>query len=93
MFDFDFSCQTETCDQKDVIKTVQKCLNRKVAQRTISKQEAMCELAKLPIVICSQTIETVSLPGVLKVCNSPHTTIFLNRYKYRKDQGNLSLHQ
>ena len=64
-------CQTETSDQKDSIKTVQKRLNRIVGQWTISKQEAMCELAKLPMVICSETIDRASLSGALKVCNSP----------------------
>lgn len=53
----------------------------------------MCELAKLPMVICSETIETVSLSGALKVCNSPHTSTFINRYKNRKEHLNLSLHQ
>ncbi len=36
------------------------CLNGTVAQRTINKQKSMCELAKLPMFICSESIETIS---------------------------------
>jgi hypothetical protein len=57
-FSLYISCDAETGDERDIIKLVQKCLNKSIAQRTISKQEAMCELARLPNVICSDTIET-----------------------------------
>jgi hypothetical protein len=60
------SCETDAGDERDIVKTVHKCLNRSVVQRTISKQEAMCELAKLPMVTCSETIETVSLSSAVK---------------------------
>jgi hypothetical protein len=35
------SCDAETGDERDIIKLVQKCLNKSIAQRTIPKQEAM----------------------------------------------------
>jgi hypothetical protein len=59
--EFALSCETETGDENDIIKTVQKCLNKTVSSRTITKQEAVCQLGKLPLVICSETIGTVCL--------------------------------
>jgi hypothetical protein len=89
------SYESETGDERDIIKVVQKCLNKAVAQRTISKQEAMCELAKLPLVICLEIIETVSLSGYNKVQleeKQPSRSI-LSRYKHRIDLQDFSLHQ
>jgi hypothetical protein len=70
-------------------------LNRSVAQRTISKQEAMCELGKLPMVICSETIETVSLSGASRLQLEPniYNNTFFAKYKNRVGNENLSLHQ
>lgn len=49
------------------MKTVQKCLNKSISNRTITKQEAMCQVGKLPLVICSESIDTISLSGVVRV--------------------------
>jgi len=89
------SCDDETGDERDVVKLVQRCLNRSIAQRTISKQEAMCELARLPSVICSEIIETVSLSGYTKLSNGcfNESRTMLNKYKNRKTNLNQSLHQ
>jgi len=80
---------------KRYYKLVQRCLNRSIAQRTISKQEAMCELARLPSVICSEIIETVSLSGYIKLSNGcfNESRTMLNKYKNRKTNLNQSLHQ
>ncbi len=40
------------------MKTVQKCLNKSISNRTITKQEAMCQVGKLSLVICSESIDT-----------------------------------
>jgi len=89
------SCDAETGDERDIIKLVQKCLNKSIAQRTISKQEAMCELARLPNVICSDTIETVSLSGYTKLCDDSYNLAktFLSKYKRRTEFLDYSLHQ
>lgn len=55
----------------------------------------MCELAKLPMVICSEVIETVSLSGYSKVQseNSQPSRSVLSKYKNRQDLQDISLHQ
>ena len=95
-FSIYISCDVETGDERDIIKLVQKCLNKSIAQRTISKQEVMCELARLPNnVICSDTIETVSLSGYTKLCNDSYNLAktFLSKYKRRTEFLDYSLHQ
>jgi len=52
------------------VKTIQRCLNKSISNRTITKQEAMCEIRKLPLVICSELIGTISLSGMVKVKNA-----------------------
>ena len=92
---FTLTCESETGDEKDIIKTVQKCLNKSVSTRTITKQEAACQLGKLPLVICSETIETVSLSGAVRMSNgndSAYTT-FLSKYNLRTTHLDKSLHQ
>jgi hypothetical protein len=93
--EFTLNCEAETGDEKDVIKTVQKCLNRSVSNRTITKQEAVCQLGKLPLVICSETIDTVSLSGVVRVTNGTNSTYktFLSKYNTRTTHLDKSLHQ
>ncbi len=73
---------------------VQKCLNRSVSNRTITKQEAVCQLGKLPLVICSETIDTVSLSGVVRVTNGTNSTYktFLSKYNTRTTHLDKSLH-
>lgn len=87
------SCETDAGDERGIVKTVHKCLNKSVVQKTISKQEAMCELAKLPMVTCPETIETVGLSIALKLSNNSHTIPFLSKYKKRTTHYELPLHQ
>ncbi len=42
--EFTLNCEAETGDEKDVIKTIQKCLNRSVSNRTITKQKQSVKL-------------------------------------------------
>jgi hypothetical protein len=60
---------------------------RSVANRTITKQEAMCELAKLPFVICSEAIENVSLSGCskFKEVNGNSMNTMLGQYRRREE--------
>ena len=55
----------------------------------------MCELGKLPMVICSETIETVSLSGASRLQLEPNfsNNTFFAKYKNRVGNENLSLHQ
>jgi hypothetical protein len=86
------SFESETGDETDVVKWAHKLMNKSVANRTITKQEAMCELGQLPMVICSEGIETVSITGSTRCSNE--TSTILSQYKKRPDtQEHLSLHE
>jgi hypothetical protein len=52
-----------------VFSAARKLLNRASVDRIISKQEAMCLLAQLPLVLCSEKIEHVSLSPSRRICN------------------------
>jgi len=94
--DFTMQSEIETGTAHDVASTVCKLMNRSVANRTITKQEAMCELAKLPFVICSEAIENVSLSGCskFKEANGNSMNTMLGQYR-RREEGlqDLSLHE
>jgi len=78
-----------------LIKIVQKSLNKSIANRTITKQETVCQLAKLPLVICSEQIDIISLSKAVKVqeTNTSYSTTFLSKYANRMDHLDKSLHQ
>ena len=44
----------------DVITLARKLLNRAVVSRLVPKQECMVELDKLPLILCSETIESIN---------------------------------
>jgi len=90
-----FRCESETGDERDIVKLVQHCFNRSISQRTISKQEAMCKLARLPMVICSDIIETVSLSGYTKLSDGIYngSKTLLTKYRNRTDSLQQSLHE
>jgi hypothetical protein len=48
-------------NKEGVFSAARKMLNRASVDRTISKQEAMCLLAQLPLILCSARIEPVPL--------------------------------
>ena len=88
------SFESETGDETDVVKWAHKLMNKSVANRTITKQEAMCELGQLPMVICSESIEIVSITGSTRCSNDNTTSTVLSRYRKRPEtQEHLSLHQ
>jgi hypothetical protein len=90
-----YSWESETGDEKDVIKTVQKCLNKTIANRTITKQETICQIGKLPLIICSEQINIISLSKAVRVTENttPYSTIFVSKYANRTDHLDKSLHQ
>jgi hypothetical protein len=56
-------------NKEGVFSAARKLLNRASVDRTLSKQEAMCLLAQLPLVLCSERIEPVSLSPSRRICN------------------------
>ena len=66
----------------------------KISKEFYINQESMCELAKLPMVICSESIETISLSAAKRFTDGKETTSsFVTKYKNRDAQLDLSLHQ
>jgi hypothetical protein len=55
--------------KEGVSSAARKLLNHASVDRTISKQEAMCFLAQLPLILCSERIEHVSLSTSRYICN------------------------
>ena len=79
-----------------MIKLSRHLLNRSVANRTISKQEAMCEFGDLDLVMCTESIETVSLSSSVKInYGGKDSTNIVQKYKKRTDfhEKNLSLNE
>jgi hypothetical protein len=93
--DFTLVCEIETGVERDIIKVVQKCLNKTIASRTTSKQEATCLLAKLPLVICSDSVETISLAKISRVSNRYDCTYkkMIAKYNNKTEHLDISLHQ
>jgi hypothetical protein len=56
-------------NKERVLSAARKMRNRASVDRTISKQEAMCLLAQLPLILCSERIEPVSLYPSRRICN------------------------
>ena len=82
-------------DIRDVKRLARRLLNESTKHRVVSKQEALGQLAGLPLYTCSEGFETVSLSGLSKLdtANTGNTT-FLQKYAKRSAAFNhLSLHQ
>jgi hypothetical protein len=56
-------------NKEGVFSAARKLLNRAPVYITISKQEAMCLLEQLPLILCSERIEPVSLSPSRRICN------------------------
>jgi hypothetical protein len=56
-------------NKEGVFSATRKLLNCASVERTISKQESMCLLAQLPLILCSERIEPVSLSPSRRICN------------------------
>jgi hypothetical protein len=83
-----------------VFSAARKLLNRASVDRTISKQEAMCLLAQLPLVLCSEKIEHVSLSPFRRICNhieakkdkKVEDTSWVTEYERRTGDSTLCFH-
>lgn len=61
------SAQTVSGDETDLIKLAKRMLNRTTSSRVISKQECMVESTDLPLTLCSEMIQTISISGSTRV--------------------------
>jgi hypothetical protein len=97
MFKFYFSSDAELGTDQDTQKLVCQLLNRSLATRTITKQESMCEVGGLPMVVCSEIIETVSISGAVKFRENAQdytsSTFFFKYYHQNPHYNCMSLHQ
>ena len=86
------SSEVFTGGQDDVIKVARQILNRGNAHRVIPKQECIVELSDLPLVLCTESTETINLSGSYKLTGGHEK--FLKRYRKRASHNpSLSLHQ
>ena len=75
----------------DVITIARKLLNRSVVSRLIPKQECMVELDKLPLVLSTESIESISLSGSYKLTSDSHKGLIARYRKVATDRPDLSL--
>jgi hypothetical protein len=68
-------------NKEGVFSAAMKLLDRASVVRTTSKQEAMCLLAQLPLILCSERTEPVSLYPSRHICNQ----IEAKKYKTLED--------
>lgn len=85
-------------DKGDIYRVCKKIMNRAASKRLISKQEASVILGGLPLVLCSDTIENVSISNskALRVTpddNKQSSKKFIDDYQHRDVLfEDLSLH-
>jgi hypothetical protein len=78
------------------VKTLARVLLNKVTkEKVISKQECMCHLAGLDLVLCSESIESVSISGTYKLGTEYQAKkTMLSRYADRENvHKDMTLHQ
>jgi hypothetical protein len=83
-----------------VFSAARKLLNRASVDRTISKQEAMYLMAQLPLVLCSEKIEPVSLSPSRQIYNQIEAkkdkkledTSWITEYERRNGDSTLCFH-
>src|SRR5687767_12979890 len=87
--------QDVTGSTNDVKRVARKLLNKTTKDKVIFKQECMCHLAKLPLYLCSESFETVSISGEYRLCTSGEAkSSFLSKYANRDtDWSHMSLYQ
>ena len=77
---------------QDVKRVARKILNEALKLRVISKQESLCQLVSLPLHLCSERIEHVSLAGEARLSTELQSkTSFLYQHANRCDCRHLSL--
>ena len=87
------NCENQTeNDVNDLRLICRQVLNSFHNKRIISRSEAMVEIAQLPLIICSETIEPLNISSITKITKQPQTTNNIIRtYKNRKSDFDLSL--
>ena len=92
----DLVMNSEECtgDVNDVKRLSRKIMNESTKNRIISKQESMCHVGRLPLFLCSENIENVSLSGYRRIgTDSQAQTTFITTYANRLECYNMSLDQ
>ena len=86
-----------TGDKLDLKRVCKKVMNKAASRRLISKQESCVLLGNLPLTLCSENIETVSISNTVKVKIQASDGIdrrFLASYANRpSNYHHMSLHQ
>ena len=86
-----------TGDKEDVKRVCKHIMNKTAARRLISKQEAMVLLGELDLVLCSDTVETVSISNsaTLRQADEAHVdkTFITNYTKRTRNYSDLSLRE
>jgi hypothetical protein len=83
-----------------VFSAARKLLNRASVDRTILREEAMCLLAQLPLIFCSERIKPVSLSPSRHICNQIEAkkdktledTSWFTDYERRTGYSTVSFH-
>ena len=92
----DLVMNSEECtgDVNNVKRLSWKIMNESTKKRIISKQESMCHVGRLPLFLCSENIENVSLSGYRRIgTESQAQTTFIMTYANRRECYNMSLDQ
>ena len=87
---------TETSGTATDVKTLARVLLNKVTKdKVISKQECMCNLARLDLTLCSEFIETVSISGTYKIgTENQAKNSVLSKYAMRTNAyKHMTLHE
>lgn len=87
------NCENQTeNDLNDLRLICRQVLNSFHNKRIISRSEAMVEIAQLPLIICSETIEPLNISSITKITKEPEATNnIIKAYKNRKSDFELSL--
>lgn len=88
------NAEVMTSDHYDVKRLARQVLNLASKHRVISKQECLCQLARLSLWKCTEVIDSISLSGQHRLGGSDLSrNTFLEQYKLRKDKTSMSLHE
>jgi hypothetical protein len=87
-------------NKEGVFSAAGKLLKSASVDRTISKQESICLLAQLPLILCSERIEPVSLSPSRRICNQIEAkkdktledTSWVTEYERRTGDSTVCVH-
>lgn len=91
------AAESLTENVRDVTRIARKVLNRISTRRLISKQEAMCLLAGLPLVDCTETVSGVTINNSMPLREAgedQEDVRFVTKYsKRKKEDEHMSMYQ